>query len=86
MGCIITQERYTPRALGADSVTVVPQQSIGGFLAKTSGFIAVEDSLGVLLVDEVPVTAGVFTRIPAYLGQNGGTVTLSGGASGTLFV
>jgi hypothetical protein len=68
---------------------------MGGFLSKTSGTITVtsfsaDGSTVVTLVDAVPLTAGIYTPIPmVFPAGNAGinaTVTLGGGASGTLMV
>ena len=69
---------------------------IMGFLAVVSGTLSVgvQDGVNgtsitaVTVVDAVPVTAGVYTPIPGYAPAvpSGITVTLAGGAKGTLFV
>jgi hypothetical protein len=81
---MIIQERYTPVVMAANSTYVVPGQSIGGFICKTSGTLVVKNSAGVNLVDGVAVTAGVYLPLPIYIGSAGGSVVLSGGAEGTL--
>jgi hypothetical protein len=51
--------------------------------------VTAKDALGtsdVTLVDAVPVTAGIYTPIPITVPATGFTVTLGGGASGTLMV
>lgn len=84
MGCMTVQERYTPYPMGANEVLNLPHQSIGGFLCITDGTLTIEDNKGVVLLDEFPVKAGSYYPIVMYIGANGGVVTLSGGASGTL--
>lgn len=67
---------------------------VTGFLATTAGTISVSYEDGgngtaivtVTPVQTVPVVAGGYTPIPLEFAQNGGTVTLAGGASGTLFI
>lgn len=83
-------ERYKPVLMGVDASYKVTSQGLGFFLAKTSGAITITSALGVTLLDAVAVTAGVYLPIPILLmgptNDIGGTVTLSGGASGTLGV
>ena len=81
------QERYTPVPMAANTTfTLSAIGNISGFLAVTSGTLTVVDSLGVTVVAAVPVTAGIYTPMPYRLAGGGGlpTVTLAGGASGTL--
>lgn len=82
------KERYTPFPMAADSTLVLTSDSIGGFLALTTGTITVtrnnDDGTTTTIVNGVAVTAGIYTPLPFYLGKNCGTVTLGGGASGTL--
>lgn len=86
------RERFNPVPMAANTSYVVRGPSMGGFLAKTSGTITVAaaNPLGtstVTYVDAVPVTAGAYTPIPLEFPTGaGGTITLAGGASGTLFV
>lgn len=85
------RERFSPKLMAADSSLAITGPYLGGFLAKTSGTISVtaKDALGtsdVTLVDAVPVTAGGYTPIPIVVPATGYTVTLAGGASGTLMV
>lgn len=84
-------ERFTPHPMAANEVKTIPGPVLSGFLAWTSGTITVvgRDAQGtadVTLVDECPVTAGIYTPIPMKLPSPGFTVTLAGGASGTLCV
>lgn len=85
------RERFSPKPMGADTSIDIPGPYLGGFLAATSGTITVtsKDALGtsdVTLVNAVPVTAGIYTPIPLVVPATGYTVTLAGGASGTLMV
>ncbi len=87
------REAFTGRAMSADSTTKVTGSYLAGFLAKTSGTstvtsFEVNGSSAVTVVDAVPVTQGVYTPIPllALSPDLGFTVTLAGGASGTLFI
>jgi hypothetical protein len=86
------RERFSPRPMAANASHTVRGIYLGGFLAKTAGTITVvaKDPSGlsdVTYVDAIPVTAGVYTPIPVVFPSNEGfTVTLAGGASGTLMV
>jgi len=87
------KERFRGQVMTADSTVVLGGNGISGFLAKTSGTITVSYPDGsngtsittITAVDAVPVTEGFFTLIPLNFAQLGGTITLAGGASGTLF-
>lgn len=79
------QERYTPSNLAINEVRTIYSDQVGGFLCKTSGAISINKIYGgALIVDTIPVTAGVYTPIPFFIGVTGFIVTLTGGASGTL--
>lgn len=77
------QECYLARNIGANG-TFQPNSFIAGFLAVTSGTLTLTDNQGNTLIAAVPVTAGVYTPMPFFTGGVGATVTLAGGASGTL--
>lgn len=86
-------EKFRPHPMGVNANYQFSGTGIAGFLAKTSGTITVIGAAqptvpaGTVLVDAVPVTAGIFTPIPLKFTFDGvKTVTLGGGASGTLFV
>lgn len=81
----VVREQFRPVSMVADASYESGGRSIGGFLAKTSGTITIIDLNGDTIVDAIPVTAGVYTPIPFFIGEAPGfTVTLGGGASGTL--
>lgn len=81
------RERYTAYPMGVNASLKVTRQSIGGFLAKTAGTITVVNDKGATIVDAIPVAAGLYYPLPFLLqSETGGTVTLAGGASGTLGV
>lgn len=85
------RERFSPKPMAANATLTIAGPYLGGFLAKISGTISVvaKDALGtsdVTLVDAVPVTAGIYTPIPIVVPATSYTVTLAGGASGTLMV
>lgn len=82
----IVREIFTPVPMGVDSSYTLAGSRLGGFLARTSGTITVTSFAGNVVVDAVPVTAGTYTLIPILLNQIGATVTLGGGASGTLML
>jgi hypothetical protein len=85
------RQSFNPVLMGANASYNVRGDHVAGFLPKTAGTIAItgRDSTGltaVTLVDAVPVAAGVYVEIPLKFPVTGGTVTLAGGASGTLFI
>lgn len=83
------QERYTPIPMAANSTyTLSLTGNIAGFLAVASGTLTVVDSKGTTVIAGVAVTAGIYTPMPFRLAGGGQppTVTLAGGASGTLGV
>ena len=89
------KERFRGQFLAANSTTFLSGiTGVSGFLATTDGDITVSYLDGgngatvatVTPVQAVPVAAGGFTLIPLEFAQNGGTVTLAGGASGTIFI
>jgi hypothetical protein len=88
MGCTTVQERYTPYPMAANATLKYPNQSIGGFLTEVDGSITIQgyNDQGTLvtLVSAFPLTAGIYSPIPIYLGVHGGVITLAGGAKGTL--
>lgn len=90
----IVREGFKPTSIGTNGTLIFSPAYLGGFLAKTSGTITITIVVGsysgqstVTILDAIPVTAGIYTPIPAYFVpvQNGCTVTLAGGAAGTLF-
>lgn len=86
------RERFNPVPMAANATYNVPGHAIGGFLAATSGTITItaKEPNGIntnTYVNAVPVIAGIYTPIPIeFPSTSGGTITLAGGASGTLFV
>lgn len=81
------REIYRPVAMGANTSYVVGGAKIGGFLPTVSGTLTVTDADGSTLLNAYPITAG--TAVPLGMWFNtseGGTVTLAGGAAGTLLV
>lgn len=87
------REAFGPVPLGVNGSYEVKGPYIAGFLATIAGTLTVTSkpaagasAADVILVDAVPVTAGVYVRLPIVFPATGGTVTLAGGAKGTLFV
>ena len=89
------KERFRGQFLAADTTTFLSGiNGVSGFLAATAGTITVSYQDGsngtsivtVTPVQTVPVAAGGFALIPLEFAQNGGTITLAGGASGTIFI
>jgi hypothetical protein len=82
------RERFRPQVMAANAAFKICGPNIGGFLAKTAGTITVTDDVtGGVIVDTLPVTAGVFTPLPfVFTSSEGATVQLAGGASGTLAI
>ena len=84
------KERYAPVVIAANGTATINSEQVGGFLALTAGTITItrnnEDGTTTVIVNAVPVTAGIWTPIPFLVGFHGATCTLAGGASGTLGV
>ena len=81
------RETYRPVLMAADASEVIGGARLGGFLAATAGTLTVTDFDGTVHVNAHPVTEGQDVPLPLYFNSlQGGTVTLAGGASGTLFV
>lgn len=86
-----TRNAFNPIPMAANASQSVTGSTIAGFLPVVSGTLTVAgrsaDGTGaVTLIDAVPVTAGVYVDLPCALPSPGATVTLAGGAKGTLFV
>lgn len=81
----IVQERFKAAAMAANSTATLTGRELGGFLATVAGTLDVDDVDGTAIVDALPVTAGIFYPLPMLINKPGATVTLSGGAAGTLF-
>ena len=78
------KERYTPYPIAVNGTLVLGGQSIGGFICSVAGTITIT-SAGVTLLDTHPVSAGAYLPLPLYLRAPGGaTITLAGGARGTI--
>lgn len=81
-------EQYKPVDVGVDTTVSFHSNSIGGFIAKTAGTVTVTTTKGTVLVNAFPVTAGNALPLPFRLpdGEQTGTVTTAGGASGIFCV
>jgi len=81
------RERFRPQPIGVNGAYAVKGPNVGGFLATVAGTLTLTDADLTVLVNAVPVTAGVFTPLPfTFATAEGGTVQLGGGAAGTLAV
>jgi hypothetical protein len=82
------RERFRPQPMAINGTYVVKGVNLGGFLATVSGTLTITDNTtSTVLVNAVPVTAGVFTPLPfVFEASAGATVVLAGGAAGTLAV
>jgi hypothetical protein len=80
------KEHYHAKPMGANS-TLKVGVLIAGFLPTVAGTLTVTDADGTVLVNALPVALGPFIRIPLIFDTTaGGSVTLGGGAAGTLFL
>lgn len=80
------KEHYAAKPMAANSSRVCGV-TIAGFIATATGLLSITDADGTVLVDGMAVdpTNG-FIRIPLLANTSAGcTVSLAGGAAGTLF-
>ena len=84
------RERFSPRPIGVNGSYVVQGTHIGGFLCTVAGTLSISaaDATGaaVTYVNALPVAAGQYVKIPMEVTAAPITVTLAGGAAGTLFI
>jgi hypothetical protein len=81
------RERFRPQPMAANSSFRIRGPVVGGFLATATGTLTLTDNDGTVLVNGVAVTVGAYTPIPfVFTSSEGGTVTLAGGAAGTLAI
>ena len=81
------RERYRPQLMGVDTSYEVKGGQVGGFLAKTAGTLTMTDADGTVLVSAQPVAVGAYVPLPfMFRTAAGGTISLAGGASGTLAI
>jgi hypothetical protein len=82
---MVTTERYHPNIMAANETKVFAGGSgTGGFICVTAGTLTILSRLGTTVLNAFPVAAGSVYGLPIYLGVNGYSVVLAGGASGTL--
>lgn len=81
-----TTEHYTAHPMAANASQNCGA-SIAGFIATVAGTLTVTDADGTVLLNAFPITPAMgFVRIPLYAkSASGCTVSLAGGAAGTLF-
>lgn len=85
------RERFNPVPIPVNGNYKINGLHLAGFLPSVSGTITVaglasDGTTAVTFVNAVPVTAGVYCKIPCEFTVPGTVVTLAGGAAGTLFV
>lgn len=85
------RERYNAIPMGANATQVVQGTHIAGFLCTVAGTLTVtgtaaDGTTAVTFVNALPVAAGQYVKIPLEVTVAPLTVTLAGGAAGTLFV
>ena len=81
---MIASERYHPHSFAVNESRIMTGSGLGGFICVTAGSISVISRLGTAILTSFPVAAGTVYGLPMYLGVNGFTVTLAGGASGVV--
>ncbi len=79
-------QRTKPIQVGVNTTARFDGSGIDGFIPYTAGTITVTTALGLVIVNALPVTAGVPVPLPFILpdGTTSGTITTAGGASGIL--
>lgn len=87
------QEKYRPQVMAANSTYVSKSTGLGGFICTVSGSMTITSVAGpsgvtVPMLTAMPVTAGIYYPLVMLTpsNNNGATVTLSGGAAGTLLM
>lgn len=81
------QESYTPQPMAANATFILAGPCVSGFIAVAAGAITITDSKGKTILSALPVTAGSYVKLNIFWPDLlNGTVTLSGGASGTLLI
>lgn len=82
------QERYHPQTMAVNSTFLFKGDQVAGFLAITTGTLTLTRvSDGLVIINAVPVTAGIYTPMPFFISTNGSggySITLAGGASGVV--
>lgn len=85
------RERFNPVPIGVNGSYTVKGLNIAGFLPTVAGTLTVtglasDGTTAVTFVNAVPVSAGVYVKLPCEFTVPGTVVSLAGGAAGTLFV
>lgn len=75
-------ETFRPAFCGVNSSIRGSTNTLGGFLALTTGTVTITDVEGNNLLAAVPVTAGIFTPMPFHFDTPGKVFTTASGASG----
>lgn len=83
---MVIQEQYTPQLMAANTSFTTMSQKIGGFLCVTAGTLTITRGDSAVRLNAFPVTAGTYIPLPIFLGNYGATISLAGGASGTLLI
>lgn len=81
----MTKEYYRAQPMAANAVYNSASSHIAGFLATATGTITITDGDGTVLLLAMPLALG-FTRIPIMMNTTFCTVTLAGGAAGSLLL
>lgn len=80
-----SKEHYNPKPVAVNG-SVLCGAAMAGFLCTIAGTLTVTDADGTVWLTALPVTPGLFIRIPLFFRTAaGGTVQLAGGAAGTVF-
>jgi len=82
------QERYHAVRLDANgsyTFSAGTPTNTAGFLCTATGTLTATRASGAVVINAFPVTAGVYHPMPFHIGQ-GATISLAGGAAGTLGV
>lgn len=81
-------QRCKPITVGVNASVDFDGFGIDGFLPITSGTVTLTTSLGLILLNSFPVTAGVPVALPIGWtdSSEGCTFTTAGGASGVLLI
>jgi|10_taG_2_1085330.scaffolds.fasta_scaffold233186_1 hypothetical protein len=79
-------QRAKPIQVEVNGTAKFSGSGIDGFIPYTSGNITVTTDLGMVMVNNLPVTEGTPIPLPFIIpdGSSGGSITCSGGASGIL--
>ena len=81
-------QRTKPVPMAANASHTFDGSGLDGFLPVTAGTLTITTSQGLVIVNAVPVSAGVPLPLPYSFpdGSLSATVQLAGGASGTLSI